>query len=68
MAATDADGPTSQDPTVDPRAVAKERFRAALDAKHAAGRSRGDGARNEGAVHGPEVATSGRRSFRRKTG
>jgi hypothetical protein len=68
MVATDAGSPTPDDPGLDPKALAKQRFRAALDRKQAGGRSGGDGARNDGAVHGPEVATSGRRSFRRKTG
>ncbi|MCV2393443.1 DUF5302 domain-containing protein [Actinotalea sp. M2MS4P-6] len=48
--------------------AAKEKFREALERKNAAARRSSDVARNEGSVHGPEVAGQGRRSFRRKTG
>lgn len=46
----------------------KEKFRRALERKNAAGQRSTDGARNTGAVHGPEVSGSAPRMFRRKSG
>lgn len=47
---------------------AKARFREALDRKQSAAARSVEGRRNTGPVHASEVAGSGRRNFRRKTG
>lgn len=47
---------------------AKQRFKEALERKKAAEHRSEAAARNDGAVHGPEVTGRGKRSFRRKTG
>lgn len=47
---------------------AKARFREALARKEEAGHRTEQARRNTGAVHGSEVAGTGRRTFRRKTG
>lgn len=60
---TEAETVSTQEST-DP----KERFRQALDRKNASGHRTADGVRPGGAVHGPEVTSGGKRTFRRKTG
>lgn len=59
--------PEQEEPAAAPQ-DAKERFREALDRKNEASHRTAAGARNTGSVHGPEVSSSGRRTFRRKTG
>ncbi|WP_246465206.1 DUF5302 domain-containing protein [Ruania alkalisoli] len=53
----------------DPMASAKARMREALERKAERDHPSARGARNTGAVHGPEVeGAGGRRVFRRKSG
>ena len=47
---------------------AKARFREALERKRATASREGEARRNNGSVHGSEVAGSTRRTYRRKTG
>jgi hypothetical protein len=47
---------------------AKARFREALERKQQAAHRTEEARRNTGVVHGSEVTSGGRRTFRRKTG
>lgn len=47
---------------------AKAKFREALERKHQAAHRSDEARRNTGVVQGSEVTSTGRRTFRRKTG
>ena len=65
MSASDESQSASSDALED----AKAKMRAALDRKNAGDHPTAEGARNTGAVHGPEVVGEPKRTFRpRKTG
>ncbi|NTW39945.1 MAG: DUF5302 domain-containing protein [Cellulomonadaceae bacterium] len=51
-----------------PAQDAKAKFREALDRKHEAAHKSAEGRQNTGVVHGSEVTSGGKRTFRRKTG
>ena len=55
------------EPDVEPQ-DAKAKFREALARKQDAAHRTAEGRQNTGIVHGSEVTSSGKRTFRRKTG
>lgn len=58
----------SATPTTVAPADAKARFREALDRKQETAHRSAEGRQNTGVVHGSEVTSGGKRTFRRKTG
>ena len=58
----------SESAATSPSADAKARFREALDRKQDYAHRSAEGRQNTGVVHGSEVTSGGKRTFRRKTG